>query len=248
MTDAQAARASILVAEAKVYANDAALTISEKLLELGGSRASLSQHNLDQHWRNARVHTLHDPVRWKIHAIGNYYLNGVFLHVMHGFKESFMTSYQAIASFNSSNSTQAHIIRDDAEALSIATTLSERFKEKSVQRDAERILPFEEIEQFSQFGLWTITVPKRFGGADVSSLTVAKSLHCLVALTARLDRFLIITSMPLRYFVILVPSNKSRSSIKKYCKAHVLAMHLQNLNPEQRLRNIQRLQPPRMVI
>lgn len=72
----QAARASILVAEAKVYANDAALNISEKLLELGGSRASLSQHNLDQHWRNARVHTLHDPVRWKFHAIGDYYLNG----------------------------------------------------------------------------------------------------------------------------------------------------------------------------
>ncbi|MBC9228172.1 SfnB family sulfur acquisition oxidoreductase [bacterium SPL81] len=72
----QAARASILVAEAKIYANDAALHISEKLLELGGSRASLSQHNFDQHWRNARVHTLHDPVRWKFHAIGDYYLNG----------------------------------------------------------------------------------------------------------------------------------------------------------------------------
>ncbi|MCU4357929.1 SfnB family sulfur acquisition oxidoreductase [Acinetobacter ursingii] len=76
VTEQQAAKASILVAEAKVYANDAALQISEKLLELGGSRASLSQFNLDQHWRNARVHNLHDPVRWKIHAIGNYYLNG----------------------------------------------------------------------------------------------------------------------------------------------------------------------------
>ncbi|KXZ65382.1 SfnB family sulfur acquisition oxidoreductase [Acinetobacter venetianus] len=74
----QAARASILVAEAKIYANDAALHISEKLLELGGSRASLGQHNLDQHWRNARVHTLHDPVRWKFHAIGDYYLNGIY--------------------------------------------------------------------------------------------------------------------------------------------------------------------------
>ncbi|RLZ07705.1 SfnB family sulfur acquisition oxidoreductase [Acinetobacter sp. 2JN-4] len=72
----QAARASILVAEAKIYANDAALQISEKLFELGGSRASLSKHHLDQHWRNARVHTLHDPVRWKSHAIGDYYLNG----------------------------------------------------------------------------------------------------------------------------------------------------------------------------
>ncbi len=75
ITDEQAAKASILVAEAKVYANDAALHISEKLLELGGSRSSLSIHNLDQHWRNARVHTLHDPVRWKLHALGEYYLN-----------------------------------------------------------------------------------------------------------------------------------------------------------------------------
>lgn len=74
-TAEEAAKASILVAEAKVYANDAALQISEKLLELGGSRASLAQYNLDQHWRNARVHTLHDPVRWKIHTIGDYYLN-----------------------------------------------------------------------------------------------------------------------------------------------------------------------------
>ena len=75
ITDEEAAKASILVAEAKIYANDAALHISEKLLELGGSRSSLSQHNLDQHWRNARVHTLHDPVRWKLHALGDYYLN-----------------------------------------------------------------------------------------------------------------------------------------------------------------------------
>lgn len=71
----QAARASILVAQAKVYANDAALLISEKLLELGGSRASLQSHNFDQHWRNARVHTLHDPVRWKLHILGDYFLN-----------------------------------------------------------------------------------------------------------------------------------------------------------------------------
>jgi alkylation response protein AidB-like acyl-CoA dehydrogenase len=33
--------------------------------------------NLDRHWRNARTHTVHDPVRWKYHAVGNYWLNGV---------------------------------------------------------------------------------------------------------------------------------------------------------------------------
>lgn len=75
VSEEQAAKASILVAEAKVYANDAALQISEKLLELGGSRSSLNVHNFDQHWRNARVHTLHDPIRWKLHALGDYYLN-----------------------------------------------------------------------------------------------------------------------------------------------------------------------------
>ncbi|MEJ5864219.1 SfnB family sulfur acquisition oxidoreductase [Pseudomonas farsensis] len=71
-----AARASIAVAEAKVLTTEIALQASEKLFELAGSRASLAEFNLDRHWRNARVHTLHDPVRWKYHAVGAYYLNG----------------------------------------------------------------------------------------------------------------------------------------------------------------------------
>ncbi|QXI38707.1 SfnB family sulfur acquisition oxidoreductase [Pseudomonas xantholysinigenes] len=73
---AAAARASIAVAEAKVLTTEIALQASEKLFELAGSRASLAEFNLDRHWRNARVHTLHDPVRWKYHAVGAYYLNG----------------------------------------------------------------------------------------------------------------------------------------------------------------------------
>lgn len=71
-----AARASIAVAEAKVLITEIALLASEKLFELSGSRATLAEFNLDRHWRNARVHTLHDPVRWKYHAVGAWYLNG----------------------------------------------------------------------------------------------------------------------------------------------------------------------------
>ncbi|MCV9918117.1 SfnB family sulfur acquisition oxidoreductase [Pseudomonas sp. BT-42-2] len=71
-----AALASIAVAQAKVLTTEIALQASEKLFELAGSRASLAEFNLDRHWRNARVHTLHDPVRWKYHAIGAYHLNG----------------------------------------------------------------------------------------------------------------------------------------------------------------------------
>jgi SfnB family sulfur acquisition oxidoreductase len=76
ITEQSAARASIVVAEAKVLTTEIALMASEKLFELAGSRATLAEFNLDRHWRNARVHTLHDPVRWKVHAVGAYYLNG----------------------------------------------------------------------------------------------------------------------------------------------------------------------------
>jgi SfnB family sulfur acquisition oxidoreductase len=76
ITAQSAARASIAVAEAKVLTTEISLLASEKLFELAGSRATLAEFNLDRHWRNARVHTLHDPVRWKYHAVGAYHLNG----------------------------------------------------------------------------------------------------------------------------------------------------------------------------
>lgn len=71
------AAASVAVAEAKIATTEAALHVSSKLIELGGSSATLAKYDLDRHWRNARTHTVHDPVRWKYHAIGNYWLNGV---------------------------------------------------------------------------------------------------------------------------------------------------------------------------
>jgi SfnB family sulfur acquisition oxidoreductase len=69
------AQASLAVAEARALSTEIALAAGSKLIELGGARASLAEHGLDRHWRNARVHTLHDPVRWKFHAIGNFHLN-----------------------------------------------------------------------------------------------------------------------------------------------------------------------------
>ena len=71
------ARASVAVAKAKVLTTEIALEASTRLFELGGTRSSLARHNHDRHWRNARVHTLHDPVRWKYHVVGNWLLNGV---------------------------------------------------------------------------------------------------------------------------------------------------------------------------
>ena len=71
------AEASVAVAEAKAMATEVSLLATNKLFELAGTRSTLEEYNLDRHWRNARTHTLHDPVRWKYHAIGNYWLNGI---------------------------------------------------------------------------------------------------------------------------------------------------------------------------
>lgn len=76
-TEDDVARASVAVGEAKVLTTEVALLAGEKLFELAGTQSTLAEHNFDRHWRNARVHTLHDPVRWKYHLVGNYYLNGV---------------------------------------------------------------------------------------------------------------------------------------------------------------------------
>jgi len=71
------AYAQLKVAESKVLSTEVAIAATNKLFELGGTRSTLEAHNFDRHWRNARTHTLHDPVRWKYAIIGNHALNGV---------------------------------------------------------------------------------------------------------------------------------------------------------------------------
>ena len=70
------AAATVTTAEAKVLTTEIAILAGNKLFELAGTRSTLQEFNLDRHWRNARTHTLHDPVRWKYYHVGNYYLNG----------------------------------------------------------------------------------------------------------------------------------------------------------------------------
>lgn len=69
--------ATIAVAGAKVLTTEVALEATNTLFELAGTQSARVSHNFDRHWRNARTHTLHDPVRWKFHVVGNYLLNGV---------------------------------------------------------------------------------------------------------------------------------------------------------------------------
>jgi SfnB family sulfur acquisition oxidoreductase len=68
--------AQVATAEAKVLSTEIAIEATNKLFELGGTRSTLAEYNLDRYWRNARTHTLHDPVRWKYAILGDYFLNG----------------------------------------------------------------------------------------------------------------------------------------------------------------------------
>ena len=76
-TETTVGQASLKVAEAKVLTTEIAVLAGNKLHELAGTRSVLATYGLDRHWRNARTHTLHDPVRWKYALIGNHALNGV---------------------------------------------------------------------------------------------------------------------------------------------------------------------------
>lgn len=77
LTEENAVQATLAVAAAKVLTTELAIDVTNVLFELAGSSATKRGLNLERHWRNARTHTLHDPVRWKYHVVGNYHLNGV---------------------------------------------------------------------------------------------------------------------------------------------------------------------------
>ncbi|MGF6158272.1 SfnB family sulfur acquisition oxidoreductase [Ensifer sp. KUDG1] len=76
-TEESVVEATLAVAAAKVLTTEIALEASNTLFELAGTASTKIGLNLDRHWRNARTHTLHDPVRWKHHVVGNYHLNGI---------------------------------------------------------------------------------------------------------------------------------------------------------------------------
>lgn len=82
----------------------------------------------------------------------------------------------------------AHIIRDDAEAIEIAQRLATEFARDAALRDREGILPLNELDAFSQSGLWAMAIPKIYGGAGVSWVTVAKVIAIISAADSALGQ------------------------------------------------------------
>lgn len=76
LTRESAATASLQVAAAKALAQEFAVEIASGVFELAGASATDRGYALDRHWRNVRVHSLHDPARWKYVHLGNHTLRG----------------------------------------------------------------------------------------------------------------------------------------------------------------------------
>ncbi|MTD43233.1 SfnB family sulfur acquisition oxidoreductase [Conexibacter sp. W3-3-2] len=74
--DTTAAVGSLAVAEVKAFASEAAVQAANDLFAIGGTSATDRRLGLDRHWRNARTHSVHDPVAWKYHHLGGYLVDG----------------------------------------------------------------------------------------------------------------------------------------------------------------------------
>ena len=82
----------------------------------------------------------------------------------------------------------AHRIGSDAEALDIARTLAAEFAVDAAERDRTRRLPGAELDRFSGSGLWGITIPRAYGGAEVSFATLAEVIAIISAADPRSAR------------------------------------------------------------
>jgi alkylation response protein AidB-like acyl-CoA dehydrogenase len=66
---------AVAVAAAKVASTRASLEVAHRMFEVTGARATTAALRLDRYWRNLRVHTLHDPVDYKVRELGDWALN-----------------------------------------------------------------------------------------------------------------------------------------------------------------------------
>lgn len=76
VTAQQRGELAVSVAEAKVLAHAAGVDVSSEIFELTGARSTSAKFGFDRYWRNVRVHSLHDPVDYKIRDLGRYALDG----------------------------------------------------------------------------------------------------------------------------------------------------------------------------
>lgn len=69
--------ADVIALAARALAIKISLEVTQKIFDVTGIQAASATYGLDRFWRDARAHSLHDPLAHKLRQIGDYALNGV---------------------------------------------------------------------------------------------------------------------------------------------------------------------------
>lgn len=75
LTHTERGEVAITVATAKAFVTKAGLDITTRMFQVMGARSTSAKYGFDRYWRDLRTFTLHDPVDYKLHSIGNWVLN-----------------------------------------------------------------------------------------------------------------------------------------------------------------------------
>lgn len=75
LTHQERGEVAIAISAAKALATRVGIDITNRIFEVTGTRATATKYGFDRYWRDLRTFTLHDPVDYKLRAIGDWVLN-----------------------------------------------------------------------------------------------------------------------------------------------------------------------------
>lgn len=129
-------------------------------------------------------------------------------------------------------------IRSDGEAIEAAQALAADFAQGAAHRDQTRSLPWREIERYSASGLGGITVPREYGGAQVSHVTLADVFRILSAADPSLGQ------IPQNHFgsLNLLRQVGTPAQKRRYYEGVLAGRRLGNAGPERHTRHARDVQ------
>ncbi|WP_028921210.1 SfnB family sulfur acquisition oxidoreductase [Pseudonocardia acaciae] len=110
------------------------------------------------------------------------------------------------------------MITDAAQALKVAGEFAARLAAGDSERDANRTLPREQVAELAASGLLGVTVPARFGGADLDARTMGELMAVLSAGDASVGQI-----PQNHYFFVQVLTEAGSEEQQKFFAAEVLA-------------------------
>ena len=75
LTTRERGETAVAIATAKASTTRVGLDVATRAFDLMGARATTRKAAFDRYWRNLRVHTLHDPVDYKLRELGEFALH-----------------------------------------------------------------------------------------------------------------------------------------------------------------------------